>query len=380
VTPSGHACCEALAAITSAPIVEGNALRLLRDGDVFFPEFLAAVRSAQSTIAVQIFRFHGGRIASEFAAAFAERARSGVQVRVLIDAYGTGAMDRSIQSVLTAAGVELRVYHPIHLRALHRAYQRSHRKIIVVDGRDAFLGGMNLDDAFAGGPNARRWRENAVHARGPLASAVDASIDEAWAALSGARRSLVARSSAPLGPSHAQLFLSEHGGSTMRDVFLHSIASAQRAVHITSAYLIPEPDVSAALAAAARRGVEVQLLTTGAHNNIAVARLASRATYARLLGAGVRIFEYRPTMLHAKSIVVDGSWCSLGSANVDACSLRRNLEANIGTCDAAFVAEVERSFAVDVEESDEVMPASWRTRPFLQRAAEAATIPLRSLL
>lgn len=380
MTANGHARCEALAAITGAPIVERNELRLLCDGDVFFPAFLAAVRSARSRIAVQMFRFHGGNIANEFADAFAERARNGVQVRVLIDAYGTGTMDPSIRSLLIAAGVELRVYNPIQLHALHRAYRRSHRKLIVLDDREAFLGGMNLDDAFAGGNGMRRWRENAVHIRGPLASAVNAIIEAVWNRVAGTRVQVLALSSDPAGASHAQLFLSEHGSATMRDVFLHAVGSAQRSIYITSAYLIPESDISSALVAAARRGVDVQLLTTGAHNNITLARLASRATYARLLGAGVRIFEYGPTMLHAKSIVIDGAWCSLGSANVDACSLRRNLEANIGTCDAALVTEAERAFTTDVANAHEVTLANWRMRSIGQRVAETMTVPLRSLL
>ena len=239
---------------------------------------------------------------------------------------------------------------------------------------------MNLDDAFAGGNGVRQWRENAVHIRGPLAGAIHASINAAWARATGTSVGTRARPSDPAGASHAQLFLSEHGSARMRDVFFHAVGNARHSIYITSAYLIPERDVSSALVAAARRGVDVQLLTTGAHNNITLARLASHATYARLLAAGVRIFEYVPTMLHAKSIVVDGAWCSLGSANVDACSLRRNLEANIGTCDDTLVAETMRAFATDVANAHEITSANWRTRPITQRAAETATLPLRSLL
>jgi cardiolipin synthase A/B len=380
VTANGHARCEALAALTGAKIVEGNELRLLRDGDVFFPAFLTAVRSARRTIAVQMFRFHGGEIARKFAEAFAERARSGVRVRVLIDAYGTGTMDPSIRSVLTAAGVELRVYNPIQFHALHRAYRRSHRKIIAVDERVAFLGGMNFDDAFAGGNGLRRWRENAVHICGPLAGTLEASIDATWMRTAGMAVPARVLSSDPGGSSHAQLFLSEHGSGTMRDVFLHAVGSAQRSIYITSAYLIPESDISSGLVTAAQRGVDVQLLTTGSYNNITLARLASHATYAPLLAAGVRIFEYGPTMLHAKSIVVDSEWCTFGSANVDACSLRHNLEANVGTCDATLVAEAESAFATDVANAHEMPSADWRRRPLSQRVAELATLPLRSLL
>ena len=380
VTPSGHTRCEALAAITGAKIVERNELRLLRDGDVFFPAFLTAVRSARRTIAVQMFRFHGGQVAREFADAFAERARHGVRVRVLIDAYGTGTMHTSIRSVLITAGVELHVYNPIRLHALHRAYRRSHRKLIAIDEHVAFLGGMNFDDAFAGGNGVRRWRENAVQIRGPLAGAIEASISATWAGASEVAVPACALSLHSVGPSHGQLFLSEHGTATMRDIYLHAVGSAQRSISITSAYLIPESDISSALVAAARRGVDVRLLTTGAHNNITLARLASHATYATLLDAGVRIFEYGPTMLHAKSIVVDGEWCTFGSANVDACSLRHNLEANIGTCDAALVAEAESAFATDLANAHEVTLADWRRRPLSRRVAELATLPLRSLL
>ncbi len=379
---AGHPICDALAQSTGALITYGNRLRLLRDGGTFFPELLSAVQRARRTVSVQMYRFHGGGIATRLAHAFAERARAGVHVRVLIDDYGTGGMDRDLATLLAASGVELRIYNPLRLTRMRRVNRRNHRKLIVIDNSEAFVGGMNFDDVFSADEGKRAWRENAAHVLGPVSHEIDASISATWEE-DGQPARWSAQAYLPENPlirSDAQLLLSSHERQTLRTAYLHVFRTAVRSVHLSTAYLVPEPDLAEALMEAARRGIDVRLLTTGAHNNIALTRAAGHATYGQLLRAGVRIFEFRPTMLHAKSIIVDGEWCALGSANLDACGFRFNLESQLATCDPTFVEKLQQSFHADTRESDEVTLDSWQRRPVAHRLRDSLVRPLRFLL
>jgi len=379
---SGHAICLALEQLTGAPITPGNRLLLLRDGGTYFPALLAAVHDAQRFVSLQMYRFHGGAIATSFAHALADRARLGMQVRVLIDDYGTGGMDQELARLLAASGVDVRTYNPLRVTNFWRLNRRNHRKLIAIDGIKAFVGGMNLDDVFAGSDTVRAWRENAVCVHGPLAREIDASVRAGW---SGCDQSQTSRHSlsdagAPAGSSDAQLLLSDYEHPTLRTAYLRVINAALRSIYVSSAYFVPEPDLADALLRSAKRGVDVRVLTTGAHNNITLARICSHATYQPLLRSGVRIFEYRPTMLHAKSIVVDGKWCALGSANLDACGFRFNLESQVATCDETFVNELQQSFLADADEADEITFDAWKRRPLSKRVADVVLRPLRHLL
>lgn len=380
---SGHAICVGLEHLTGVPITRGNQLGLLRDGGVYFPALLDAIRGARRSVSLQMYRFHGGVIATRFAHALADRARLGVQVRVLIDGYGTGGMEHELARVLAASGAAVRTYNPLRVTNFWRLHRRNHRKLLVVDGREAFGGGMNLDDVFAGSGTTAAWRENAVSVRGPLAAEIDASISVTW---SGRDQPLDASSFAQStsdefgGSSDAQLLLSDHQHQTLRITYLRVIRTAVRSIYVSSGYFVPEADLADALQRAAARGVDVRVLTTGVHNNLALARAGGHATYRMLLRAGVRIFEYRPTMLHAKSIIVDGEWCALGSANLDACGFRFNLESQIATCDETFVKELQQSYLSDAEEADEITFGAWRRRPFSKRVVDAVLQPLRRVL
>ncbi|HET7436895.1 MAG TPA: phospholipase D-like domain-containing protein [Thermoanaerobaculia bacterium] len=376
----GHAVCMALAELTATPIHHGTDLELLRDGGAYFPALLASVRRAEETVAVQVYRFHGGVTATNFADAFADRARAGVAVRVLIDDYGTGGMDRDLARLLADAGVSVRTYNPMTVQNALRLNQRNHRKLIAIDDTEAYIGGFNLDDVFSGSPEHPPWRENAVRIRGALVETIAASIDEAWSgARVGGARAVVPQCASSSLP-HAQLLLSDHDHQRLRLALLHVLARARHSVNVSSAYFIPERDIAAALQSASRRGVHVRVLTAGAHNNIRVARLASHAVYGELLQDGVRIFEYRPAMLHAKTVTVDGMWCTVGSANLDACGLRFNLESQIATCDAGFVRAVSDSFSGDLLNADEVTAAAWQRRSIARRAGDHLARPLRFVL
>jgi cardiolipin synthase len=380
---SGHTICVALAQLTGAPITTGNQLCLLRDGGMYFPALLTAVSGARRSVSLQMYRFHGGVIATRFAQALAKRARAGVQVRALIDDYGTGGMDRGLAGLLATSGVDLRIYNSLRITNLWRLHRRNHRKLIAIDGREAFVSGMNLDDVFAGSDTKRAWRENAVCVRGPLALEIDASIRAAWSGRDQLREASppsVSEAAALIGSSDAQLLLSDHQHPTLRTAYLYVIRTALRSIYVSSAYFVPQPDLAGALMSAAKRGVDVRVLTTGVHNNIALARVGSHATYRPLLRSGVRIFEYRPTMLHAKSIIADGKWCALGSANLDACGFRFNLESQIATCNETFVEELQQSYLADTEDADEITFDAWTRRPFSKRVADVVLRPLRHVL
>jgi cardiolipin synthase len=353
----------------------GNRLELLWNGHAYFPALLSAIERARESVLVQMYRFHGGAIATEVATSLSRAAMRGLDVRVLIDAYGTGEMEHSVADLLTRSGVRVRTYNRMTIANIHRWQQRNHRKLIALDRAEAFIGGMNIDDVFMCGTNGRAWRENAVRICGPLAATIRSAIEHAWHDDNALKRPV----RKPLDPmsGDAQLLLASHDRPMIRRSYLHAIRAAVQSVHVSSAYFIPPSDVATALIDARQRGVDVRVLTTGAHNNIALARIGSRATYAPLLRAGVRIFEYRPTMLHAKSIIVDGAWCALGSANVDACGLQFNLEAQLATCDAAFVDDLQQSYCDDLAEASEITIEAWRERPWWARVGDVLARPLR---
>lgn len=374
--------CVEVARLTGTSIVAGNQLRLLRDGGEYFPLLTQAIERAERSILLQMYRFQGGTIATRVAHALAERARAGVTVWVLIDDYGTGGMEPQLANLLCASGVALRVYNPFRMMNLWNVNRRNHRKLLAIDATVAFIGGMNLDDVFAGSDAKRPWRENAVSVHGPVARVIGESVVAAWAGgdQSEAPRPLMSQPVTLAGTSDAQLLLSSPERLTLRAAYLHVIGTARRSIFISSAYLVPQPVLAEALQDAAKRGIDVRVLTTGEHNNIALARMAGQATYGPLLRAGVRIFEYLPTMLHAKSIIVDGTWCALGSANLDACGFRFNLEAQLASCDEAFVKELEQSFLADAEEATEITWDVWKRQPVSRRVANVVLQPLRHIL
>jgi cardiolipin synthase A/B len=376
----GHAICAELADLTDTQIHHGTELELLRDGDAYFPALLASVHRAERTVAVQMYRFHGGITATDFAGAFADRARAGVDVHVLIDDYGTGGMDRDLARLLADAGVRVRVYNPMTIQNALRLNQRNHRKLVAIDDKEAFIGGFNLDDVFSGSLEHPPWRENAVRIRGALVATIAASIDAAWGGsrLRGARAIDPGCASSSL--PDVQLLLSDHNHQRLRVALLHVLARARHTVDLSSAYFIPERDIANALRSASRRGVQVRVLAAGAHNNIRLARVASHAVYGELLRDGVRIFEYRPTMLHAKTVAVDGMWCAVGSANLDACGLRFNLESQIATCNEGFVRVVSNSFSHDLRNADEVTAAVWQRRSIAHRVGDHLARPLRLVM
>jgi cardiolipin synthase len=363
-------------ALTAAPLRQGNRVTVLRNGDEIFPAMLAAIRSAERTIDFATYVYWTGSIAPQFAGALAERASAGVEVNVLLDAVGAAKMDRALVTRLEQAGAKVAWFRPVRWWTLHKLNNRTHRKILVVDGRVGFTGGVGIAEEWTGnGQDSRHWRDTHVRVEGPAARDLLGGFLDNWAEatqciLTG-REHLpdlegfddgvqvqVTRSTAQKGSTDA-----EH-------LFYAAIACARERLWLTTAYFAPRQAFVDALCAAVGRGVDVRVLVNGPHIDKETVRQAGRRSYDALLACGGRIFEYQRTMIHAKVLVVDSAWATVGSINFDNRSFALNDELNLSVRDRAVVAEFEKHFLADVDDAVELDLARWRARPLSAKAKE----------
>ena len=366
-------------------LVAGNRVQTLSNGDEIFPSMLAAIRSAQKTIAFETFIYWEGDIGKAFADALSERARAGVRVHVLLDWVGCAEMDAGYLDEMKAAGVEVMHYHPLRWYHLARMNNRTHRKLLVVDGRTGYTGGVGIAPQWEGhAQDADHWRDLHYRVEGPVVAQMQAAFMDNWMKTRGAVLHGVDYFP-PLeavGPHLAQMFKSSpnEGSESMRLMYLMAIHAAARSLCIANAYFVPDDLTVKALIDAAARGVEVQVLVPGANIDAKVVRRASRARWGKLLAAGVRIHEYRPTMLHTKLMVVDDLWVSVGSTNFDNRSFRLNDEANLNVYDREFALAQRAMFARDLEQAKAIDLAAWKRRPWREKVLENTAALLRSQL
>ena len=365
--------------------VGGNRITAFTNGDEFFPAMLDAIRSARHTVTFETFIYWQGEIGREFADALSDRAKAGVKVHVLLDWLGTKKIDPDALRSMEDAGVEVERYHPLRWYNLRRLNNRTHRKLLVVDGKVGFTGGAGIADLWTGhAQDPDHWRDSHFRMEGPVVAQCQAAFMDNWLKT----RSRVLHAAEyfpglkPEGSCHAQVFMSSpsEGSESARLMYLLSIASASRSVRIASAYFVPDDLSVAALADACRRGVKVEIVVPGEHVDTAVTRRAGRSRWGRLLSAGAEIYEYRPTMYHCKVMIVDDVWTSVGSTNFDNRSFRLNDEANLNVYDADFAAGQARSFERDKERSHRVTLGEWENRPWTERLKERAAGLLRSQL
>jgi cardiolipin synthase len=363
-------------------LVGDNDARLLNNGDEFFPAILDAIRSARHSVNVELYIFTAGRVGREFAQALAAKAREGVAVRVLVDALGkrTGGLDRELR----AAGVRFAVYKPVRLWQLPKTGDRTHRKIITVDGRIGFTGGFGVDDRWAG--DARHpgeWRDVVVRVEGPVVQQLQRLFFQNWLYATGEIPDGEGEFAEvpPAGNIRAQAVGSTRGAdvSLAKLHYYLPIQAARERIWIENAYFLPDRDFRRGLVAAARRGVDVRLILPGRHTDIRLTRYAARSDYDELLRGGVRIFEYQPTMLHTKLMVVDGVWTSIGSINFTARSMRANAEANLAIYDRDFARQAEQVIEQDLARSREITAAEWRARGLCDRLRESYASLYKSL-
>jgi cardiolipin synthase len=373
-----------LEALTGAAVTTGNEVDLLLNGDEIFPAQIAAIRAARDTITYAQYFYEDGPPAKQIAEALAERCRASIQVHILLDGFGTLAMPASYRELMERAGCQVATYRPVARLAWNRANNRNHRRVLVVDGLIGFTGGSGASNKWMGNGRVRdHWRETDVRLEGPAVSHLQGAFAENWLeatgeVLGGAR---YFPPTGARGSMRAQIVRSSPAGGSyaMYTMFTLAMASARRSILITNPYFVPDADMVRIIAAAPARGTRVVLLLPGAIDNNIV-RQASRSQFARLLEAGVEIYEYRAGLLHAKTMIVDGIWATIGSTNLDNRSFALNEELNIAVYSREFAARLERIFADDLEHSRRIDLAEWNSRGLRQRMLEWLSFPLRDQL
>jgi len=382
--PGGAGFDRLLAGVSGASVTSGNRVQVLRNGGRTFPAMLAAIASATTTVDLASYIYWPGEVASAFTQALAERASAGVEVNVVLDGWGSAKLDRATVKTLRAAGVHVAFFRPPKWHTIHKLNNRMHRRLLVVDGRIAFAGGVGIADVWAGdAEDPEHWRETHVAVEGPAVLDLLGGFHENW---TEATKSVLGPAHYPTPESFAdgvgvQVMRSspKAGGTVALHLFNAAIAAAQDRLWLTTAFLAPGPALVELLAAGARRGVDVRILANGPNIDKEVVRRVGQRCYGRLLEAGVRIFEYQPTMLHAKVLIADG-WAAVGSSNLDHRSLGLDDEINVAVRDPAIVDELARDFLADLDSAKEYDRVRWQQRPLAKRAAEFTGDLLRQSL
>jgi cardiolipin synthase len=359
---------------TGAWLAPGTRVEVTLNGDGTYPRLWDDLRSAQQSITLQLYYGAPGRMADTLREILRERARAGVRVFFLYDAFGTVDMPSTHRDALQAAGVAVEPFRPIRLSTLHLAQNRSHVRGVVIDSRVGWTGGFGIDDKWFGdGRSNGSWRETNVRFEGPAVRQLQAAFAAAWVEATG----VMFTGRATLQPATegataaGLLYTAPTLGSTAAERFFAlSIAGARKTLYVTNAYFAPERSFIDLLVAAARRGVDVRILTAGPQTDITIVRLAGRAWYDALLGSGVRVYEWQPTTLHAKTFVVDGEWFTVGSMNFDNRSMALNDEATLMVLDRTTGQQMDRIFLDDLRWAREITLERFRGRPWVQRLAE----------
>jgi cardiolipin synthase len=370
--------------MTGTWLSEGNRVEVMLNGDGTYERLWADLRSARQAITLQLYYGAPGRMADTLHNILVERARAGVRVFILYDAFGTVDMPAGQRNALRAAGVRVEPFRPIRLPTLHLAQNRSHVRGVVIDSQIGWTGGFGIDDKWLGdGHTGGSWRETNVRFEGPAVRQLQAGFAAAWVEATG----VLFTGRATLDPQEGGvtaaglLYTEPTLGSTAAERFYAlSIAGARKTLYITTAYFAPDRNFVDLLSAAAKRAVDVRILTAGPRTDINIVRSAGRAWYDTLLDAGVRIYEWQPTTLHAKTFVVDGEWSTVGSMNFDNRSMALNDESTLMVFDPSIGDEMNQIFMSDLQHAEEVTLATFRRRSWLERIVERGANLITRLL
>jgi cardiolipin synthase len=370
-------------ALTSAAISYGDDIDLLVNGDQIFPAFLQTIEEAQRTINLLTYVYWRGDIAAEVAGALGRRAREGVAVNVLLDAVGTVKMKLELVREMQDAGVTVARFRPPKPYAIRRLNNRTHRKLLIADGRVGLIGGVGIAEEWTGNAqDPEHWRDTHVLVRGPVVRGLQGAFAENWLEATG--DVLVGPDYLPEiergeqgGPMQVVRSAAGVGDTNVEALYFLAIASAKRSLDLTAAYFAPRPAFTDALCDAAERGVVVRVLVPGEHIDKGFVRIAGRAVYEQLVGCGVQVWEYGPTMLHAKTMTVDGVWASVGSVNFDNRSFQLHDEATLCVQSEHFVSLLTDQFERDLLASERIDEQRWRDRPLRHRAQERALALVR---
>jgi cardiolipin synthase len=372
---------------TGTHIFSGNVVEPAMNGDGIYPRLYADLRSAQRTITVQMYYSLPGKVADSISTILRDRARAHVRVLFLVDAFGSQHLTRSWLDSLRQSGVEVARLRKLRWFTIHDAGDRSHVRVVVVDGKVAYTGGFGIADYWLGdGHHDEQWRESNVRFEGPAVMQLQAAFSAAWAEATG---ELVTgplffplTGFQPVGPTHAGLlFTAPTTGSTPAERFLAlTISGARKTLYIANSYFVPDDDFRRLLERAAKRGVDVRILTVSNKTDVKTTWYAGRYRYEELLRNGIKVYEYQPTMLHSKTIVADGVWSSVGSMNFDNRSMAFNNESNLVVLDTAFGAQMNAFFFDDLRYSKEIKLAEFERRSAWSKMLEAGATLLSRLL
>lgn len=356
-------------------MLRGNRVEALQNGNQIFPSMLAAIRAAERTICLETFIYWKGRIGLEMAEALAERSRAGVRVHVLLDWIGSRRIDDDSLELMRESGVDVLRYRPLHWHQLGRLNYRTHRKLLIVDGRIGFTGGAGIADFWLGDArNESEWRDAQFRVEGPVVAEMQAAFMDNWIVT---REEVLHDESyfpplALVGDEAAQMFISspEEGSESVRLMYMLSVAAARRSILISTAYFVPDQVSIRTIIEAVERGVTVRIILPGRKIDTKIVRRASRSRWGPLLEAGVEIWEYQPTMYHYKAMVVDEMWVSVGSTNFDNRSFKLNDEANLNVLSPTLAGELTRIFQKDLAQSRRVTLEAWKSRPLSAKLAD----------
>ncbi len=357
------------------PLIDGNRVETLLNGNQIFPAMLDAIDHAKKSITFETYIYWSGKVGKRFADALAARSRQGVHVHVLLDWVGSSKIDSNFLDTMRDAGVEIEKYHPPRWYTLNKLNNRTHRKLLVVDGRVGFTGGVGIADEWDGNAQDQdHWRDTHFRVEGPAAAQMQAAFVDNWTKVTGAV--LDGPDYFPTIPATAgelaQVFKSSRdgGSESMHLMYLLSTVAATRSIDLAMAYFVPDDLARDALIDALRRGVKVRILLPGPITDTEVLRKASHEKWGALLQAGAEIYEFQPTMFHCKVLVVDGLWSSVGSTNFDNRSFRLNDEANLNVYSREFAERQTSIFNDDLKRSRRISYEQWRNRPLSEKVIE----------
>ena len=354
------------------PIIEGNQVDALLNGDQIFPAMLAAIRGAQKSITFETYIYWSESIGHEFSEALSERARAGVKVHLMLDFVGSMKMDDAAIQRMRDAGVQVQRYHKPTWWKLARLNNRTHRKLLIVDGSVGFTGGVGIADQWRGNArNEKEWRDTHFRIEGPVVGQMQAVFNDNWTKATGKVLDgplyfppLTARGTMP-----AQMFSSSPtgGSASMHLMYLMAITAARESIDLSASYFVPDDLTIRALVGAAKRGVKVRIITPGTKIDAEVVRQASRERWGELLEAGVHIAEFQPTMYHVKALIVDALMVSVGSTNFDNRSFSINDEANLNVLDPDFARAQVAVFEDDWRRARPITLAAWNNRSWAEK-------------
>ncbi len=372
-------------AMLGPAVLAGNTITALQNGDEIFPAMLQAIREARKSISFETYIYWSGDIGKVFADALKERCQAGVVVHVMLDWAGSAKMEGHLLDELTDAGVEVERYHPLRWYTIARLNNRTHRKLLVIDGRIGFTGGVGIADQWQGhAQDPEHWRDIHFRVEGPVVAQLQAGFMDNWIKTTGRvlHSDLYYPRLQAVGNHGMHLFVSSPAGgnASMRLMYLLAVAAATRSVDLQAAYFIPDRLVVDALLAARERGVTIRLLVPGRYIDSSLVRMASKRRWGRLLGAGVEIFEYTPTMMHNKMLILDGELTSVGSTNFDIRSFDLNDEASLNIYSREFGQQMTAVMDADLQHATPYTLAMWQQRSWRQKLGELLVRPLESQL